>query len=121
MLQNGNNPHLGKKKNYRSTLEAQLVKNLLAMQETPFDSWVRKLPWRWEGYPLQYSWASLVDKESTCNAADLGSIPGWEASLVEDMAIHGNSRQYSCLENLQGQRISAGCSPWGCKELDTTE
>jgi len=31
------------------------------------------------GYPLQYSWASLVAqlvKESTCNAGDLGSIPG---------------------------------------------
>ena len=32
------------------------------------------------GYPLQYSWASvvaqLVNKESACNAEDLGSIPG---------------------------------------------
>ena len=31
------------------------------------------------GYPLQYSWASLVAqlvKESTCNVGDLGSIPG---------------------------------------------
>ena len=31
------------------------------------------------GYPLQYSWASLVAqliKESACNARDLGSIPG---------------------------------------------
>ena len=31
------------------------------------------------GYPLQFSWASLVAqlvKESACNARDLGSIPG---------------------------------------------
>ena len=31
------------------------------------------------GYPLQYSWASLVAqlvKESACKAGDLGSIPG---------------------------------------------
>ena len=31
------------------------------------------------GYPLQYSWASLVAqlvKESTRNAGDLGSVPG---------------------------------------------
>ena len=34
---------------------------------------------------------------------------------------HGNPLQYSCLENPHGQRSLAGCSPWGCKELDTTE
>ena len=30
------------------------------------------------GYPLQYSWASLVVQlvESACNVGDLGSIPG---------------------------------------------
>ena len=30
------------------------------------------------GYPLQYSWASLVahSKESVCNVGDLGLIPG---------------------------------------------
>ena len=34
---------------------AQLVKNPLAMQETGFDPWVGKIPWRKKGYPLQYS------------------------------------------------------------------
>ena len=30
------------------------------------------------GYPLQYSWASLVaDKESDCNVGNLGLIPGF--------------------------------------------
>ena len=36
------------------------------------------------------------DKASTCNAGDLGSIPGLERSLGEG---NGNSLQYSCLEN----------------------
>ena len=34
---------------------------------------------------------------------------------------HGNPLQYSCLVNPYGQRSLAGCSPWGRKELDTTE
>ena len=28
-----------------------MVKNLPAMQETRFDPWVRKIPWRWEWLP----------------------------------------------------------------------
>ena len=35
-------------------------------------------------------------KESTCNAGDLGSIPGLGRSPGEG---NGNSLQYSCLEN----------------------
>ena len=38
------------------------------------------------GYPLQYSWASLVAqlvKESACNEGDLGSIPGFGRSPGE--------------------------------------
>ena len=34
-----------------ASLVAQMVKNLPAMQET----WVKKVPWRWEWLPLQYS------------------------------------------------------------------
>ena len=34
---------------------------------------------------------------------------------------HGNSLQYSCLENPHGQRSWVGYSPWGHKESDTTE
>ena len=52
-----------------------------------------------KGYPLQYSWASLVAqlvKESSLNVGDLGSIPGLGRSPGE-----GNSYplQYSGLEN----------------------
>ena len=61
--------------------------------------------------PLGFSGGS-DGKESACNVGDLGSIPG---------GGHGNPLQYSCLENLHGQRSLAGCSPWGCKESDTTE
>ena len=73
------------------------------------------------GYPLQHSWASLVAqtvKESTCNAEDLAWIPGLGRSPGGE---HGNSLQYSCLENLHGQRSLAGYGPWGRKELDMTE
>ena len=51
------------------------------------------------GYPLQYSWASLVaqpaGKESPCNAGDLGLIPGLGRSPREG----NNPLQYSGLEN----------------------
>ena len=59
------------------------------------------------------------DKESTCNAGDLGSIPGLGRSPGGG---HGNPLQYSCLENPHGQRsLVRGYSPWGRKELDMTE
>ena len=40
---------------------------------------LEKIPGEGIGYPLQYSWASLVAqlvKKSACNAGDLGLIPG---------------------------------------------
>ena len=49
---------------------------------------------------------------------DLGSIPGLGKSPGGG---HGNPLQYSFLENLHGQRSLEACSPWGHKELDTTE
>ena len=48
-------------------------------------------------------------KESTCNAKDLGSIP--ELGRFP-RGGHGNSLQYSCLENPHGQRGLVGYSPW---------
>ena len=59
-----------------------------------------------------------VSKESTCSAGDLGLIPG---SGRSPGGGHGNSLQYSCLENPNGQRTLADYSPWGHKESDTTE
>ena len=47
-------------------------------------------------------------KESACNAADTGSIPGLERSPGKD---NSNPLQYSRLEN-PTERSLAGYSPW---------
>ena len=61
----------------------------------------------------------LAGKVSPCNAGDLGSFP--ELGRYPG-GVHGDPLQYSGLENPHGQKSSlAGCSPWGCKESDTTE
>ena len=69
-------------------------------------------------------WASqvvLVVRNQPVNAGDgrgvglilgLGKSPG---------GGRGNPLQYSCLENSHSQRSLTGYSPWGHKELDTTE
>ena len=63
-----------------ASLRAQLVKNPSAMQETLVRFLGREdAPGEGIGYPLQYSWSSLVAqllKESACNVGDLGLIPG---------------------------------------------
>ena len=70
------------------------------------------------------AWASqvaLVVKNPPANAGDLrdaGSIPG---SGRFPGGGHGHPLQYSCLENPHGQRSLLTYSPWGHKELDTTE
>ena len=57
-------------------------------------------------------------KESACNAADPGSIPGLGRSpgegkwLSTPLFLPGESH---------GQKSLVGYSPWGRKELDTTE
>ena len=65
---------------------AQLVKNLPAIQETPFDSWVGKIRWRRDKLPnpvfLGFHGGS-AGKESASNAGDLGSIPGLGRSTGE--------------------------------------
>ena len=47
-------------------------------------------------------------KESSCNAGDLGSIPGLGRFPGEG---RDNPIQYSCLKNLHGQRSLVGYSP----------
>ena len=61
-----------------------------------------------------------VGKESSCDAGDLGSVPGLGRCPGEG---DGDSLQCSCLEAIvdRGAWGLAGCSPWGCKESDTTE
>ena len=113
-----------------ASLIAQLVKNLPAMQETQFDSWVGKFLWRraWRPTPVFLPGESTPvflgfpggsdSKESAYNAGDLGSIPELGRSPGGG---HGNTLQYSWLENPHGQRILAGYSPWGRKESDMTK
>ena len=69
------------------------------MQETQFDSWVRKILWRRDRLPtpvfLGFPCGS-ADKESTCNEGDLSSIPGLGRSPGEGK---GYPLQYYGLEN----------------------
>jgi len=93
-----------------------LVKKLPAMQIEPrFDSWVGKIHWRRDMLPtpvfLGFPCGS-TGKESTCNAGDLGSIPGLGRYPGEGK---GYPLQYSGLEN------SIDCIVHGVAELDTTE
>ena len=55
---------------------------------------------------------------NTGDTRHAGSIPGSRRPPGEG---HGNPFQYSNLENPYGLRSLAGYSPWGHKELDTTE
>ena len=113
-----------------------------------FDPWVRKIIWRRErqhtpvflGFPC-----GSAGKQSTCNVGDLGLIPGLGRSLGEGKGyplqysglensmdcIHGVAKSQTQLSNFHfpifllgkshGQRSLAGYTPWGHKELDTTE
>ena len=56
------------------------------------------------------------DKESACKAGDLGSIPGLERSPRRE----SKPTPVFLPKKSYGQRSLMGCSPWGCKELDTT-
>ena len=86
-----------------------------------FDSWVGKFPWRRDRLrtPVFLGFPGGSDgKESACNEGDLDSIPGLGRSPG---GAHGNPLWYFCLENPHGQRSLAGYSPYGHKELNTTE
>ena len=57
------------------------------------------------------------DKESTCNAGELGTVPGSGRSPGEG---NGNPLQYSCLENPM-DRGACRAIVHGFAESDTTE
>ena len=87
------------------------------MEETQFDSWVRKMPWRRDKLPtpvfLGFSGGSY-GKQSAWNAGDLGSITELERSPGGG---HGNSLQCSFLKNLHGQRSLVGYRTWGSQRV----
>jgi len=73
------------------------------------ETWVQSLG---HDNPLEkvmatYSSGGSDSKESTCNAGDLGSIPGFGRSLGGG---HGNPLQYSCLQNPNGPSSLVGYS-----------
>ena len=51
---------------------------------------------------------------------DSGSIPGREDPLEKEMATHSSTLAWK-IPWTEGQRSLVGYSPWGRKELDTTE
>ena len=67
-----------------SSLEqSQILPDILSFALTYFSSFISSLlPW---GFPH-----SSVGEEYSCNAGDLGSIPGREDPLEKEMAIHSS-------------------------------
>ena len=86
------------------------------MQETRFNSWVRKLPWRRDRLPtpvfLGFPGGS-DDKESACNAGDMVRSLGWENPLEEGKAIHSSiltwripwTEEPGGLQSMESQRV----------------
>ena len=77
---------------------------------------LRRSPGEGIGYPLQYSWISLV-AQTVKNPSALwetwvGKIPSKRAWQPTPAFLPGESH---------GQKSQAGCSPRGCKESDMTE
>ena len=95
-----------------ASLIAQLVKNLPAMQDTRFDSWVRKIHWRRDRLPtpvfLGFPGGS-AGKESTCNAGHLGLIYGLGRSPGE---WKGYPLQHSGLENSRDYIVHGVAKRW---------
>ena len=65
------------------------------------------------------NWASMVaqSKESSCNAGVLGSIPRSGSFSGEGLAVHSIIPAW----RTPWSEESGSYSPWGLKELDTTE
>ena len=60
----------------------------------------------------------MSDEEPACNAGDVGSIPWLERSPVGG---HGNSLQYSCLEDPMDRGAWWATVHGVAKKLDVTE
>ena len=70
----------------------------------------------WENGMFILGFPGVSDtKEFACNAGDLGSIPGLGRSLGKEMETYSSTFAWKIPWTV------AGYSPWGCKELDTTE
>ena len=95
-----------------ASLIAQLIKNFLQCKRPWFNSWVGTILWRRDrlltpvflGFP-----GGSAGKESTCNAGDLGSIPGLGRSPGEGK---GYPLQYSGLENSMDYIVHGVSKSW---------
>ena len=94
------------------SLVAQLVKNSPAMQETWFDFWVGKMPWRMDRLPIPVSLGfpcGSAGKESPCNVGDLDLIPELGRGSGEGK---GYPLQYSGLENSMDYTVHGVAKSW---------
>ena len=90
----------------------------------------RKSPGEGKGYPLQYSWASLVAqlvKNPPAMWETWVRSLGWDDLLEKEMAIHSSILAWKIPRFSKeepwslGWRSLVGYSPWDRKESDTTE
>ena len=100
---------------------AQLVKNLPAMQKPSSIPGSGRSAGEGIGYPLQYSWASLV-------AHLVKNLPAmqetWVRSLGQKDALEKGMATHSCILAWRiPWTVESGelYSPWGHKEVDRTE
>ena len=84
-----------------------------------FDHWVRKITGEGIGYPLQYSWASLVAQLvknlPAMRETWVGSL-GWEDPLEEGMATHPSILAW----RIPWTEEPDGLQPMGLNESDMT-
>ena len=66
------------------------------------------------GYPLQYSWASLV-------AQMVKNLPAMWETWVPSMGWEDLLEKGKATHSILAWKIHGLCSPWGWEELDTTE
>ena len=101
--------------NLGASLVAQLVKNLPAMQETWFNSWIGKICWRRDRLPtlvfLGFPGAQMV-KNPPAMCETWVRFLGWEDPLEKGKTIYSS---------ILAWRIHVPYTPWACKESDTTE
>ena len=95
-----------------ASLIAQLVKNPPAMQETQFNFWVGKIPWRRDRLPtpvfLGFPCGSAGKNLPAMWETWVWSL-GWKDPLEKGKATHSSILDWRLY------------SPWGHKESDTTE
>ena len=108
---------------------AQLVKNPPAMQETPIQFWVGKIPWRRDRLPTPVFLASLVAQtvknlpttRETWVWSRVGKIlwrRAWQNPLQEGVATHSSILAWRIHMDREAWQ---GYSLWGRKGSDTTE